>query len=201
LGFIYLLNLDEINSDSINVMDNGSITIVADANNRYSTVVVGAKDAKHYNKVRIIYDITTHSMVGKKAGLTCGINISASNQVVNCKTTDENWRTTGFDLDNSIDPYNTARTRNYPFPMGSLQLHDENLMGLIDKGKVERDSIFKLNECSFNNKIVNPFSIDGYTSLNRNLPLYISITPISYDTENGSSATVEVNIKKIILYR
>ena len=204
LGFIYLLDNSETNPSTVSVHQDGSIMVVADAINKYSTIVFGISDIKHYNKIKIVCDVnayTENENLPFDANISCGLNISASHQLVNCEKPDEAWRTTRFNKTPGYDITNNPFTCHYPFPMGAMAIHDEQFSN-INNGVVEKSITYKLNECVLNNKKANPFAIDGYTALNRELPFYISITPISFvDDEKDTPVTVEVTLKKIILYR
>ena len=201
LGFIYLLNNSDIDSKYIKTEQNGCETVFATKDNKYASLTFATHNIKHYNKIRLICDIDAHDLVGGKSKPSGQIYIMASQQVLRYEVLDDDWYETKF---NDVPSYENVRdfSCNYPFPNGAVQLAKLDMRNSVDTGTFELDMTVPLNSCKFaDTENFNTFSNDKYTVFNRESPLFISIIPMAYEDDINNCMTVEVTVKKIILYR
>jgi hypothetical protein len=201
LGFIYLLDNSIIDSESIKVEQDGCETVFATKDTKYASLTFSMHNIKHYNKIRLICDINAHDLIGGKSKESGVVSIMASQQVLRSDELDTNWYNTNF---NRVPSYNNSYDFycRSPFPTGAVKLVKLDMRNNVDTGTVGLDMTFPLNKCEFNNTDnFNTFSNGEYTVFNRELPLYISIIPVAYTSVETNSMTVEVTVKKIILYR
>ncbi len=201
LGFIYLLDNVDIDTNCIKVADDGSETIIATKNNKYASLTFAMHDIKHYNKIRLICDINAHDLVGSKSKISGQVCVMASQQVLRYEVLDTNWFETKFNYKPSYENLHNF-VCYYPFPNGAIQLVQLDMRDNVDSGIMKLDMTFPLNSCKFNGSDdFNTFSNNEYAVFDRELPLYVSIVPVAYDNDINNSMTVEVTVKKIILYR
>lgn len=186
--------------------------------NPHSTISIALKDCKHYNKLRVVYDVkvsVTHT-VGSNIDFEdlmqyCNLYITFAQQIVNCRPTESTYL-----WDKTILPSLVNGTFvGYPFPKGVSLLKRDTLKEVVtlknlDDGNgtyiKQFDETFSLNTYKNETKQLRLFNgdSDSVQYFQRQLPGYISFTAKSTKKNIGSNdyaIEVSLKIKKIILYK
>ena len=217
-GFIYPIPFNILYG---NIEDSTDIKIACDS--EYSPIhslTFAIKNLKHHSKIKVVYDVEIITPMESNSDITsvnladyCNINITMSQQVVNCTQQDctYDWSKSILPSKNSSNENNTLYIGN-PFPKGVVLLNKNSTYN------VKRDTnfdtytstllckniseTFDLRKYTDGGNIINIFDEnDGNIQyFEKELPTYITFTVRSLGNEEFKSK-VTIKIKNIILYK
>ena len=208
-GFIYTLPDKYINNF------NNCLQVYSDSkNNPQSTFSIALKDCKHYNKLRLIYDVEfavkddsgSNVLINNIEDL-CNINIVFSQQVYNCSN-----HVATYNWDKTVLPdIGKGTFLGYPFPKGVSLLKHCDIKDIfeVDDFNTEINTYTKSFDETFlldtyieegvkHNLFTN--SGDNLQNFSRQLPCYI-IYNLKSNSRDMYNTYINVHIHKIILYK
>jgi surface antigen len=228
-GFIYLLDISKINRN-ISVTDTIELQSFS-TNCRHTSVSIGVNDMKHFNKMRVVYDISLTKLkdedmpIESKLRESCKVYIHMS-QRVNSYSGDicEDWSTSYFP--NVKDAYDEEGNQikkavfEGPFPSGVVFLRNSLPSSLFKNENYDEESktytlnniidIVSLNRTNVKGTYTNvfhPSTWEGYNEDRNELKKFNRQlqtylgATLVADPCDSFTYSLKMNIKQIILYR
>lgn len=216
-GFIYLKELSDVCSNI--TTEDEALCITANSSSLpYSSLTFSINNSKHYNKVRLIYDVEILAPGKDPAKLDfnlytfCNRHIFFTQQILNTDSISAlfSWNTQLPRLD---DDYLLL---SKPFPTGHILLSNSlptnltPLLECIEEKDIycirDIDETFKLYEYTDADDTYPVFDGDdnNVRYFNRTLPGYITIIPHAFQRDSMGEkyqSSIKIRVKKIILYR
>lgn len=227
-GFIYLLDISVINKYT----SSGKVLSVESSSKscKYNSLSIGINDIKHFNTMKIVYDLTVTPPTETEASLNkvkelCGFYITMSQRVNNYNgEMTEDWKTSflTYTQDEYDDNDNHIKKTYFegPFPHGVIFLRNKLPESLFNSRNYNQNnktyklsnitdvvSLDRANVRGTYTDVFNEADWAGYSEnknvlrrFNRQLQTYLGVTTVA-DTYENYLYTFRVDIKQIILYR